>query len=147
MDEKLSGQLRRLNLERSKSRKPMAAINSSQKSLPCVHESKLIRTRNQVLSFPLLSFFLSFFFFSFKRTLLAYSLSPSETYAHLLSSSFFCDIKPEECGRYIHIYEGRGPCVWQGRRLPYGWDTGRGRRLSRNRAVLASSTRASSFHA
>lgn len=106
MDEKLSGQLRRLNLERSKSRKPMAAINSSQKSLPCVQESKLIRTRNQVLSFPLLSFFL--FFFSFKRTLLAYSLSPSETYAHLLSSSFFCDIKPEECrngGIYIYTKE------------------------------------------
>lgn len=85
MDEKLSGQLRRLNPERSKSRKPMAAINSSQKSLPCVQESKLIRTRNQLLSFPLLSFF--FFLSSFKRTLLAYSLSPSETYAHLLSFS------------------------------------------------------------
>lgn len=82
-------------------RKPMAAINSSQKSLPCVQESKLIRTK----SFLSLSL-------SLKRTLLAYSLSPSETYAHLLSSSLFSDIRPEECGnRGIYSYVRRTSCL------------------------------------
>lgn len=110
MDEKLSGQLRRLNPERSKSRKPMAAINSSQKSLPCVQESKLIRTRNQLLSFPLLSFF--FFFFLFQKNASRVFIIPFRNVRAPLI--FLRDIKPEECGNggiYIYIRRNGISCL------------------------------------
>lgn len=107
MDEKLSGQLRRLNPERSKSRKPMTAINSSQKSLPCVQESKLIRTRNQLLSFPLLSFFFSFLFQ--KNASRVFIIPFRNIRAPLI---FLRDIKPEECGGiYIYIRRNEISCL------------------------------------
>lgn len=102
MDEKLSGQLRRLNPERSKSRKPMAAINSSQKSLPCVQESKLIRTRNQLLSFPLLSFF--FFFFPLSKERFSRIHYPLQKRTRTSYLSPWYKTRGMRKRRYIHIY-------------------------------------------